>query len=193
MNIDRRMMETVRQSVTAIDAAQALGLTVDRGNRCHCLWHSDRHPSMKLYEGNRGCWCFVCHNGGSVIDMVMQAHHSTLPEAVSWLNDAFHLGMHVERPFNKAEAERAERAASERREEKERLDSERKMALDLLFEAEKLLGDVEETIRTKAPRNDDESYSDEFLKALKTREEMSAIANDARDRYEALTKQMYGK
>src|SRR3990167_8160866 len=33
-----------------------------------CLWHEDKHPSMKYYQKENKVWCFSCSCGGDVID-----------------------------------------------------------------------------------------------------------------------------
>ncbi len=38
-----------------------------RGDRALCPFHDDHSPSMKLYPGDRGWYCFACGEGGDVI------------------------------------------------------------------------------------------------------------------------------
>ena len=42
------LFETVKASVSVPEAARAYGLTVTRHNMTRCLFHDDRHPSLKL-------------------------------------------------------------------------------------------------------------------------------------------------
>ena len=48
---------------------------------------------MKLYEGNRGFYCFVCHEGGDCIKLVQGVTDCTYMDAAWWINDEFNLGM----------------------------------------------------------------------------------------------------
>jgi len=52
------------------------GKLYDRGRFkwARCEWHgSDSSPSLKLYTDQHKWWCYGCGNGGTAIDMVMQA------------------------------------------------------------------------------------------------------------------------
>lgn len=97
----KEMCEFVRNSVSAIDVGRALGLNLDRHYRCSCPFHHGEDRNMKLYEGNRGYYCFVCHKGGDCISLVQ----GVVPDiryvdAMWWINDQFHLGLRqqMERP-----------------------------------------------------------------------------------------------
>ena len=85
--------EVIRQMVPCIEAGHAMGIETDNQGRCACPFHGGTHKNMKLYGGSRGYYCFVCHETGSVIDLVMKYQNVRFPEAVSWLNDAFGLRM----------------------------------------------------------------------------------------------------
>ena len=90
----REACAMVRNAVSAIEVGKALGLNVDRHNRCSCPFHNGQDRNMKLYEGNRGYYCFVCHKGGDCISLV----RGVVPEcsyvdAMWWINDQFKLGL----------------------------------------------------------------------------------------------------
>ena len=62
------LFETVKASVSVPEAARAYGLTVTRHNMARCLFHDDRHPSLKLNPDFY--YCFGCGAKGDVIDLV---------------------------------------------------------------------------------------------------------------------------
>lgn len=89
----REICAAVRNSVSAIDVAKALGLNVDRHGRCSCPFHHGSDRNMKVWDGNRGFYCFVCHAGGDCIKLVQ----GVVPDigyvdAMWWVNDQFGLG-----------------------------------------------------------------------------------------------------
>lgn len=48
-----------------------------------CLWHDDKHPSMKLLESQNRLYCFSqCRKGFDAIDVYMKINNSTFFEAV---------------------------------------------------------------------------------------------------------------
>ena len=63
------IFEAVKQSVTTRQAAERYGIRVERNGMCHCPFHDDSTPSMKL---DRRYYCFGCGATGDVIDFVSQ-------------------------------------------------------------------------------------------------------------------------
>lgn len=58
--------ETVKAAISVKDAAEQYGLKVNRNGMICCLFHNDRHPSLKLNEDY--FYCFGCGATGDVID-----------------------------------------------------------------------------------------------------------------------------
>lgn len=83
----------IRQRVSALEAARFYGLAVSRSGTALCPWHSDRHPSLKLYEGDRGCWCFACQHGGDVVELVSGILGASRVQAAQQINKDFALGL----------------------------------------------------------------------------------------------------
>lgn len=61
------IFEIVKQSVTTRQAAERYDIRVERNGMCHCPFHDDSTPSMKL---DRRYYCFGCGTTGDVIDFV---------------------------------------------------------------------------------------------------------------------------
>ena len=61
------LYETVKTSVSMPEAAERYGLDVGRSGMARCIFHDDRHPSMKLYDDH--FHCFGCGEHGDVIDL----------------------------------------------------------------------------------------------------------------------------
>lgn len=57
----------VKQSVTPRRAASFYGLRSDAHGMCHCPFHDDHTPSLKLYDDHY--YCFGCGASGDVIDL----------------------------------------------------------------------------------------------------------------------------
>ena len=76
-------LDAIRQRVTMRDVLAWYGIGVDRAGFAVCPFHSDRHPSMKIYPGDRGFYCFVCHEGGDVLRFIRSKEGCSFPEAVS--------------------------------------------------------------------------------------------------------------
>lgn len=172
------IIQTIKQSVTAIQAAHALGIQVDRNGRCCCLWHTDKHPSMKLYDGDRGCYCFSCHNGGSVIDMVQQANSCSFWDAIEWLNSAFRLGLPLDRPMDKNAAEAARRAQERKQVEREQKQAIERMEFDLYVLCGRLLEALETDKERYRPRRANDEWDELFVNAVRMIPEVEEMADE---------------
>lgn len=94
----REISALIRDTVPAADVARVLGLDVDRHGRCACPFHHGSDRNMKIYEGNRGFYCFVCHKSGDCISLVTGlVPDCSYVDAMWWINDEFNLGL---RPAN---------------------------------------------------------------------------------------------
>ena len=77
------VFEAARQA-DCVQAARRLGLrTRQSGSRAYtcCLFHAERTPSMCLYPGSGGFYCFGCHAHGDAIDLYGKALNLTKLEA----------------------------------------------------------------------------------------------------------------
>ena len=119
-------VQNIRSSVTMRQLAAMYGYEVNRSGMMRCPFHGeDKHPSLKVYDGERGWYCFVCNEGGDIFDFAMKHDGLEFPKAVERIADM--AGIPVSDGKNglseedkarirkrKAEREAAERAKEER-------------------------------------------------------------------------------
>ena len=84
------LYETVKASVSVPEAAERYGLDVGRTGMARCIFHDDRHPSMKLYGDH--FHCFGCGAHGDVIDLTARLLGLSSYEAARRLSLDFGLG-----------------------------------------------------------------------------------------------------
>lgn len=101
--------QAVRERITAQEAAQHYGLEVNRAGFCCCPFHGEKTPSMKIFPDDQGFYCFGCHKGGSVIDLVAELLGLDPLGAVRQLNDDFRLGLDLDHKPDKKALQEAER------------------------------------------------------------------------------------
>ena len=89
--------KSVKSLVTAREAAEHYGLTVNRHGMALCPFHDDHNPSMKLDDRFH---CFGCGEDGDVIDFTAKFFNLSLPEAAEKLVKDF--GNGVELPTSPA-------------------------------------------------------------------------------------------
>lgn len=88
------LFEAVKASVTTREAAENYGIAVDRAGKACCIFHNDRHPSMKVDERFH---CFACGADGDVIDFAAQLFGVGLKEAAAQLAADFNIPYDDER------------------------------------------------------------------------------------------------
>lgn len=79
-----------KQAVSLEEAASFYGIFYDkRSKKCCCLFHNDKHPSMKLNKDY--FYCFSCGAHGDVINLVQQIYGLSAIEAAQKICNDFNL------------------------------------------------------------------------------------------------------
>lgn len=131
-------IQSIRESVTAKQAAELYGLKFDRrGLKAVCPWHNDHSPSLS-FKGSR-CKCFACSNGGDSVDLTAQIFGIPIQDAAERLQKDFGVGVELDKSSRaraKAQQRARERAAEAERKryirlcDRERNSREALMAFD---------------------------------------------------------------
>ena len=117
----------VRETVTMRELAASYGYTVDRSGMMRCPFHgTDKHPSMKIYDGSRGYYCFVCNEGGDIIHFAMQHDNLTFEEAVRKIAGMFGIPISGDGHISEVELKKAKEAAQKRKAEREAREAKEK-------------------------------------------------------------------
>lgn len=103
----------IKQAVPMRRLLEYYGIEVNRMNKARCPFHGDHTPSMQVYSGDRGYWCFVCNEGGDVIDFTRKYFKLSFHDAIRRINTDFGLRL----PLDEAPSEEYLREAKRRREE----------------------------------------------------------------------------
>ena len=113
-----------------IDICKTYGFNIQRGNFICCPFHNEKTPSLKLYDGNRGFYCFGCGEHGSVIDFVMRYFNLDFMKAISKLNDDFILGLPIGQSIDRRKQLEMERLAFQRKQKSKQEEAERQQLED---------------------------------------------------------------
>ena len=92
------VFDTVKQSVTARQAAEMYGLKIRRNNMVSCPFHNDRTPSMKV---DKRFHCFGCGADGDVIDFVSRIFGISSLEAAQKIASDFGISYDVKSAVTK--------------------------------------------------------------------------------------------
>lgn len=82
----RNMFESIKAAVTARQASESFGLTVNRSGMAICPFHEDHTPSLKL---DQRYYCFGCGATGDVIDFTARLFNVSNSNAAQILAEKF--------------------------------------------------------------------------------------------------------
>ena len=85
-----------KEKVSCREVCKRYGLSVNSSGFALCPWHSDSRPSMKVYAGQKGVYCYSCNRGGSCIDLTMALFSEPLRDAVNRLVKDFNLTAEID-------------------------------------------------------------------------------------------------
>ncbi len=136
------VFEEVKDRVTTLEAFRHYGIDVGSKGMCCCIFHNDRHPSMKV-DGRYHC--FGCGADGDVIDFVSNYYGLSAIDAAKKLNEDFYLGIQfgtADRKAAKSEVQiRHEKEMLIKREVVRAFDVKRRDAINVLSKYHRLLWD----------------------------------------------------
>ena len=180
------IFQTVKENVTARQAAEQYGLKVNRNGMVCCPFHKDRHPSMKV---EKGFYCFACGAKGDVIAFVSDFFHLMPLEAAKKLAEDFQISIQ-DSGTQKIRKRKKKRTPTSR----SLHDTERKMeqweqeSIRILSEYLRLL---EEWKREYAPKGPEGLWNEKFMEACRQKEKTEyyldiLLEGDLRDRIDTL-------
>jgi len=170
--------QTIKETVSALDVGQAIGLNVDKHGRCSCPFHNGKDRNMKLFPGNRGFSCFVCHETGDVIKLAQQYYSLSFRDAISWFNDTFRLGLDLDGRIDDDKRRQAEMAQILRKNAIEFQQWKEKMQFDLTLTAGRIVEILEEQRDRNMPTRPDEPWNDAFCTAVRLLPKARKFADD---------------
>lgn len=179
------IFQTVKESVTARQAARQYGFRVSRNGMMCCPFHRDRHPSMKV---DKGFYCFACGAKGDVITFVADLFRLTPMEAAKKLVADFQIPAAQE--FPKKQQDKKKKVIPKRTlyQTEQKLEQWERECICILSD---YLHRLEEWKVQYAPENPEAKYAEEFIEACQRKELVNyyldiLMDGDLKDRIEFL-------
>ena len=169
-------VQTIRDTISAQDVGNALGLEIRRG-RCKCPIHNGGDFNCVLYRGNRGFYCHTCKTGGDVIRLVELVNQIQFKDAVAWVNQTFSMGLDLESKLSPEEERRAKNALKMRKRAIEHKEWVARFQFDLALTADDIVRRLEEIRDEKRPRTYGE-WDEGFCKAVELLPQARRFADD---------------
>lgn len=114
--------EEIKQRISFDMLFNKLNLEPNRAGFITCPAHSDSTPSLKIYGGDRGWYCFGCNRGGTVIDFYMHYFETDFKGAVKGLAELF--GISQQLPTRRSQVEWARQRTEFRKKAKRDTETE---------------------------------------------------------------------
>lgn len=173
--------DEIKRAVPMREVAAMYGFEADRtGNIC-CPFHADSKPSMHIYDGTRGWWCFVCNEGGDVIDFTRRYFNLSFRDACKKLNCDFGLRLPIGEKLSREQQIEADRKAAERwRQQKEREMSFQRVLTAYHAALDRWIG-LDIMKRENAPKSPAEPLNAEYVYAVKRIDEAGYELDRATD------------
>ena len=153
--------QNIKLAVSVPQAAAHYGIPVDRSGKCCCLFHPDKHPSMKLNDDYY--YCFGCQAKGDVISLTEKLFDLSPREAAQKLAADF--GLAPSETLKQAAVKKAAKRAEK---------DEREYVLSLLNKNIDILRQMKEN---HAPKHPDEPFHVLFVEACKYLEFYQYVAD----------------
>lgn len=160
------LFHEIKRIISMTDICDRYGIERTRNGFISCPFHSEKTPSCKVYDGDRGFYCFGCGKSGDVIDFVSAYFSLDMNQSAKKLNRDFALGLPFERKMTLREKYEIQAHARQRKQENERRKQERNEAFDQYFEAYGEWARLDRQKTLYQPKTPDETPDPLFIEAL---------------------------
>lgn len=153
----------IKSALTMPEICQKYGVDVNRQGFAICPFHSEDTPSLKIYEGSRGYYCYGCGKSGDVISFTQELFSLSFVNALKKLNNDFSLCLPLERKMSLKEKYALKDSEKRRQEIKKQRDSLIRAyinALDTYTYFDKIIIDLK-------PKTMNEDLHPMFIKAIR--------------------------
>lgn len=188
--------DKIKAAVSALDVCEKYGIEVNRAGFARCPFHAggnERTPSMRVWRGDRGYYCFSCHASGDSIALAQGILGISFSEAIRRLDSDFNLGLNIGGRLSRNEQIRANKELWERRKAKEKVENEHRALIDEFNQAVAQIRQMEEAIDTDAPPDRDAEWSESFCYALATQSFARQRADEALEQLAEFEKNLYSR
>lgn len=160
------LFHEIKRSVSMPDICERYGIQRTRNGFISCPFHAEKTPSCKVYDGERGFYCFGCGKSGDVIDFVAAHFSLDMNESAKMLNRDFSLGLPLERKMTLREKYEIQARAKVREQENQRRKQERAEKFSRYFDAYSEWSRLDRQKTVYKPKTPEETPDPLFVEAL---------------------------
>lgn len=94
-SFDNDLFNDIKKAISIKDIINYYNISIKR-NIILCPFHSEKTPSLVIYENTNSWYCWGCKSGGTIIDFVMKKENLDKLNSAKWINDKFNLNLEKE-------------------------------------------------------------------------------------------------
>ena len=164
----RDCADKIKSMVSMREIAEMYGFVPNRKTRkIRCPFHDDSGPSMQIYPGSRGYYCFSCNTGGDCINFVQRLFGLSFPDACRKINEDFGLHLNIEGDTDEEARKASELAYKARMKELKRQEERLKLAHTIYDAAMDRFTFLDMVMMENKPKHPDEPVSPDYIYASK--------------------------
>ena len=160
------LFHEIKRSVSMPDICERYGINKTRNGFISCPFHAEKTPSCKVYDGERGFYCFGCGKSGDVVDFVAAYFSLDMNQSAVKLNRDFSLGLPLERKMTLREKYEIRDRAKKREQENQRRKQERAEKFSRYFAAYEKWVRLDRQKTAYKPKTPGEMPDPRFFEAL---------------------------
>ena len=158
--------DEIKRRVSMIEMLQHYGIEINRSGFCRCPFHQEKSASFKAYPGERGFYCFGCHESGSVIDFAMKFFELHFGDAINKINEDFSLGLPIGEKLDRRKQLEMQKQVFLRKREMNAKKAEQERMENAYWEAFDEWKRLDDNKRNYAPKTPTEPLNPLFVEAL---------------------------
>lgn len=158
--------QSIIDSLDFEETAEFYGIEFNRAHKAKCPFHNEDTASFGTQSKKYG-HCFGCGWNGNIISFTRKMFNLSWQEAITKLNDDFHLGLPIKRKHTIREQLNMERRIRELRKEREEAEKAHKAYESLYTELWSKWAKYDRSIRELAPKTPESEINPLYAEALK--------------------------
>ena len=162
MRIDA--VQTIKDRLTMREVLERYGYTADRKGFICCPFHSEKTPSMKVYE--KDYHCFGCQEHGDVITFVQKLFGLSFQDTLRKIDTDFSLGLPIGERIDKRRQTDMARQSFLRKQEQKKKEEEHEKYLTAWLDAHSELIRLERQKIDYRPKSVCDELHPKFIEAL---------------------------
>lgn len=111
------IIDEIKNKISMKELLSYYGIEINKRGFIKCPFHQEKTASVKIYDGDKGFYCFGCGAGGDVIDFVQQYFNLNFKQALVKINQDFNLGLPINDEISQSKKIEIEKRAYKRKQQ----------------------------------------------------------------------------